>query len=192
MPLEPLRRRCATSFFSCDRVAEGHFSRDAHTTSIIEPFRLGQDQNATPTDLDESFEAKELEAQSLMTTASGSPHRAPILSVLSHGTPQHPDPLKPTRDLRTSSKRFERPNYLRIFLHAAFCCIAYPVLFAGTIAAKDRSLFWARVIVGLWCGAVGIVIGWSLVAFATKYTEAASEYIPGAVFFAPCGCPTRR
>jgi len=169
----------ATSFLSCDPVAgsEGHFSRDTNNTDTIEPFRLGLSPNATPAGADDSYIAtKEPEPQLLMTPISAKDQTAPLTNGSSDGTPI------PTA--RTPSKRFERPNYLHIFAHAIFCCVAYPIIYAGAVAAKDKSLFWARVIVGLWCAGVGVVIGWSLVAFATKYTEAASKHI--SAFSEPC------
>lgn len=89
-----------------------------------------------------------------------------------------------------SSKRFERPNYLHIFLHAVVCCAAYPIIYVGTIFAKDKSLFWARLLVGLWCAGVGVTIGWSLIISARKYTEAAGEHT-FTHSSPPSGCSTR-
>ena len=110
------------------------------------------------------------------------------IALLSSGSSDDLDLLKPTRTARTSTKRFERPDYFHILAHVACCCAAYPIVYLGAIAAKDKSLFWARVIIGLWCSGIGVVIGWSLVAFATKYAEAASEHF--SHFFAHRGCPT--
>lgn len=186
MPLQPLRRRCATSFSPCDSVAGCRFSRDSYNTQIIEPFHLGLNPNAHPTEVDDSYtETKELETQLLVTSATNNVHAALLSNPRgsSDGTPHSQGPLKPTRATRISTRRFERPDYLHIFAHAVFCCAAYPIVYAGTVAAKDRSLFWARVIVGLWSAGVGVVIGWSLVAFATKYTEAASKHISPVCFF---------
>lgn len=174
LSLNPLRRRCVASDLSCSFVTESRFPRDPHNANIIEPFRLGQNSNAVPTEADSLYsEPKEQNPPSLTTQASPSGHRAPLLSVSSHETPE--DPVS-TRIPRTSTKRFERPNYLHVIAHVVVCCVAYPIIYAGTVLARDRSLFWARVIVGLWCAGVGVVIGWSLVAFATKYTEAASKH----------------
>ena len=187
--LQPLLKRCATSFSLCDLVAGRRFSRDSYNTQIIEPFHLGLNPNAPSTEVDDSYiEAKEPELQLLVTPATNNVHTALFSnqSGSSNGTPHGQDPLKPTRTTRRSTRRFERPNYLHIFTHAVFCCAAYPIVYTGTVAAKDRSLFWARVIVGLWCAGVGVVIGWSLVAFAMKYMEAASKPI-SRVFFSPVG-----
>ena len=99
------------------------------------------------------------------------------MALLSSRSSDDPDPLSPTQSIRTSTKRFERPNYFHVFAHVVCCCVAYPIIYAGTVAANDKTLFWARVIVGVWCTGIGVVIGWSLVAFATQYAEAASTYI---------------
>ena len=108
----------------------------------------------------------------------------PLLSKL----PDDPDPPKPTQTARTSTRHFERPNYLHIVAHAVWCCAAYPIIYAGTAIVKDTLLFRARAIVGVWCSGIGFVTGWSLVALATKYAEASSTHI--SHFFAPRGCPT--
>ena len=42
---------------------------------------------------------------------------------------------------------------------------------------KDTSLFRARAIVAVLCSGIGFVTGWSLVAFATQYAEAASTHV---------------
>jgi len=181
IPLMSLRNRCATSFLSCDPFTgnESHFSRDAYGTDTIEPFRLGLDPT-TPAEVDDSSTVeKEPEPRLLMTPTSANGQTAPLTNGTLDGTP--------IRTARTLSKRFERPNYLHIFAHVAFCCIAYPIIYVGAVAAKDKSLFGARVIVGLWCAGIGVVIGWSLVTFATKYTEAASKHT--SPFFEPCRVP---
>ena len=188
MPLRLLRKRCATSFFSCNPLTEGCFSRDARGANSIKPICVEPDRDAPPTKADYSYiEVKEQEPQPLVTPT----YAALPSSGSSDGTPHGSGPLELTRTTRASTKRFERPNYQHILAHAICCCFAYPIIYAGTVAAKDKSLFWARVIVGLWCAGVGVVIGWSLVAFATKFTEAASEhFLTFLFFFAPRGYPS--
>ena len=77
---------------------------------------------------------------------------------------------------RQPARSFERPRWRHLCLHVFLCVASYPVIYAGTLLARNRSLFWARVIVGLWCAAVGVVIGWSLLAYASRFLEAASGY----------------
>jgi len=86
---------------------------------------------------------------------------------------------------RRPARSFERPRWSHLCLHAFLCVTSYPVIYAGTILARNRTLFWARVIVGLWCAAVGVVIGWSLLAYASRFLEAAS----GCQFLLPPSQP---
>lgn len=175
LPITPLRRRCPTSTLSRNLVTESHFSRDSPNANIIVP-----NQNLYR-------EPGRLESQPPTTPPSPNVHGALLSRSASDGAPRD---LDPSRAPRTSSKLFERPNFFHIFAHVVVCCAAYPIIYAGVISAKDKSLFWARVIVGLWCAGVGVAIGWSLVRFARKYTEAASK----RTFACPPslrGCPTR-
>lgn len=178
-PIEPLRKRHATSSLSCNSFTESHCFRDVHGANIAEQSHAEPNPTTLPTEIGDSYTTKSLESQLLMSQLSADAHG--VLSSGSLNRAPHRLP-NPTRMSRTWTKRFERPNYFHIIVHAACCCVAYPVIYAGTVAAKNRSLFWARVIVGLWCGGIGVVIGWSLVAFATKYAEAASKYIVRALF----------
>lgn len=156
-----------------------------HSTSVIESFHVGSNPDALPTGVDDLYiEVKET------TSTTTNPRTALLSSGSSDRTLCNPDPLAPIRTTRTSTKRFERPDYLHILAHAIFCCIAYPIIYVGTVATKGKSLFWARVIVGLWCAGIGVVIGWSLVAFATKYAEAASKHTSRVSLLPPRGCPT--
>jgi len=108
-----------------------------------------------------------------MTPPSPNVRGALLSRLASDGAPRD---LDPSRTPRTSSKLFERPNFFHIFAHVVVCCASYPIIYAGAISAKDKSLFWARVIVGLWCAGVGVAMGWSLVRFARNYSEAASKH----------------
>jgi len=186
MSLKSLRKRCATPFLSRGPFTESYFSRDVHGVNVVEPFHVELNPDTPPTEADDSYiEAKGQEPQPLI------PAYADVhVALLSSRSSDDQDPLKPTRTARISTKRFERPNYYHIFAHVVCCCVAYPIIYAGTVAAKDRSLFWARVIVGLWCAGIGAVIGWNLVAFATKYAEAASKHI-SLSSFAPRGARIR-
>ena len=90
---------------------------------------------------------------------------------------QMPTPRRrsPGKVGRPGARLFERPKWKHLWLHVFLCIASYPVIYAGTILARDKSLFWARVIVGLWCAGVGVAIGWSLLAYASRFLEAASE-----------------
>lgn len=174
-PIKPLRKRHATSSLSCNSFTKSHCSRDVHGANTTKPFSVDMSPTTPSTEVGDSYTSKTLEFQHLMPQLPADAHGV-LSSGPLNGAPHNLDPLNPIRTPRTSTRRFERPDYFHILVHATCCCVAYPILYAGTAAAKDRSLFWARVIVGLWCAGVGVVIGWSLVAFATKYAEAASEY----------------
>jgi len=168
----PLRKRCAPSVLSRDLVAESRFSRDSQNTNATESSSSELDPIPTPTGVFGLYRDPEgPEPQPPMTPPSSD---GSLLSRASSSRTSHGPGL--SRTPRTSSRRFERPNRLHIFLHVVACCASYPIIYAGTLSAKDKSLFWARVIVGLWCAGVGMVIGWSLITFARKYTEAASEH----------------
>lgn len=72
-------------------------------------------------------------------------------------------------------KGFERPRFTQLFLHVSVCLGSYPVMCFITVVAKDRSLFLVRILVAVWSALVGFCLAFSLVAFATKYLEAASK-----------------
>jgi hypothetical protein len=153
---------------TCVPFAEGRLSRDG-----IETFHVELDLDASSTEAgDSSIEVKGKKPQLLVPACAGA-----RVALLSGGSSDDLDSLNRTPTTRTSTKRFERPNYFHVFAHVVFCCASYPIIYAGTVAAKDTSIFWARVIVGLWCSGIGITIGWSLVVFATMYAEAASKHI---------------
>ena len=154
--------------------------------NIVEPFYVELNLDTPPAKADDSYiEAKGQEPQPLI------PACADVrVALLSSRSSDDQDLLKPTRTARISTKRFERPNYYHVFAHVVCCCVAYPIIYAGTVVAKGKSLFWARVIIGLWCAGIGAVIGWNLVAFATKYAEAASKRISLFFFCTPwCSNP---
>jgi len=155
-----------------------------HGANIIKPFCVELNPDAPFTEADDSFIEKKGQESQPLTPAFPDAH----MGLLSSKFSDDQDPLRPTQTASKSTKRFEQPNYLHIIVHAVCCCAAYPIIYLGTVAVKDTSLFRARAIVGLWCAGVGAVIGWSLVAFATKHAEAASTHV--SHFFAPHGCLT--
>ncbi|KAF9647470.1 hypothetical protein BDM02DRAFT_3270255 [Thelephora ganbajun] len=88
--------------------------------------------------------------------------------------PRMPPPRRWTSGKARQSRLFERPKWGHLCLHAFLCIAGYPLIYVGTILARDKTLFWARLIVGLWCATVGVVIGWSLLAYASRFLEAAT------------------
>ena len=167
LPIAPLRRRCTTSISSRDLATESRFSRDSPNADTR------PSQNPSPTKAGSLYhELGEPEPHPQKTPPSPNVHGALLSRLPYDGAPRD---LDPGRTPRTSSRLFERPNFFHIVVHVIVCCAGYPIIYAGAIFAKDKSLFWARVIVGLWCAGVGVAIGWSLVRFSRKYTEAASE-----------------
>ena len=73
---------------------------------------------------------------------------------------------------------FERPSFSQIAILTILCLIAYPALYILTLVAKDKSLFVVRLIVAMWCSAVGFSLGYILVRIGVKHLEAASEFVP--------------
>ncbi|KDQ10052.1 hypothetical protein BOTBODRAFT_36497 [Botryobasidium botryosum FD-172 SS1] len=68
---------------------------------------------------------------------------------------------------------FEKPNYYLLIRHVTLCVFAFNVIYlVGNGGVKRLPLFWARVIVGLGCGFVGFVLGWSLLDIARRHLEA--------------------
>lgn len=72
---------------------------------------------------------------------------------------------------------FEAPKWRTFAVHTALCLAAYPFLLIFVVIAQDRTLFLTRVIVGLGCGIIGILLAISLVRLARGHLEAAGECI---------------
>lgn len=70
---------------------------------------------------------------------------------------------------------FERPNLARIAILAVLCLCAYPALYILTLVARDKTLFTVRLIVAMWCSAVGFALGYVLVKIGVQHLEAASQ-----------------
>lgn len=84
-------------------------------------------------------------------------------------------PSKPKIGARSLFKGFERPHWGKIVMHFLACIASYPAMYLLTLVARERSLFIARVLVAVWCSVFGFCLAFSLVEFATKHLEAASE-----------------
>ena len=72
---------------------------------------------------------------------------------------------------------FEKTDWNGIVMHTIFCFVAYPFLIALCALASDRSIFWARVIVGGGCGVLGYALAFYPYRFATRYLEAGSTLV---------------
>jgi len=72
------------------------------------------------------------------------------------------------------AKGCEPPQWRSLTVHVALCGLAYPFLLAFAIAATGKTLFWARLIVGVGSGVLGLMLGVSLMALARRMLEAAS------------------
>jgi len=76
---------------------------------------------------------------------------------------------------RPSFRRFEKPSFTRIAIITLSCLIAYPALYVVTLVARDLPLFTVRVIVAVWCSAIGFALRYSLLGIGVRHIEAASE-----------------
>ena len=76
------------------------------------------------------------------------------------------------REGETIGGLFKRPNWGHLCLYMFLWYRGLP-----RHTCRDvKSLFWACVIVGLWCAAVGVaMIGLSLLAYASRFLEVASR-----------------
>ncbi|KDQ65143.1 hypothetical protein JAAARDRAFT_168055 [Jaapia argillacea MUCL 33604] len=75
---------------------------------------------------------------------------------------------------QTRMGAFEEPDRKLVILHAILCLAAYGVLHLVARIAQNRSLFWARVLVGAGCGGVGLVLSFNLLLLTQKMIEAAA------------------
>ncbi|KAF8604938.1 hypothetical protein BDV93DRAFT_605807 [Ceratobasidium sp. AG-I] len=69
--------------------------------------------------------------------------------------------------------RFEPIPLVPLLVHALLCFAAFPIVFFIARAASGISLFWSRLIVGGLCGAVGLILGVSLLDLSRRSMEAA-------------------
>jgi len=73
---------------------------------------------------------------------------------------------------------FEKPSFVHITVLIVLCLTAYPALYILTLVANDKSLTVVRLIVALWCSAVGFALGYILLKIGMQHFEAASELAP--------------
>jgi len=83
--------------------------------------------------------------------------------------------LRPPRS-KPLFRGFEKPSFARIAILTTLCLIAYPAFYALTFVAKDRSLFIVRLIVSIWCSAIGFALGYIPLTIGARHLEAASEF----------------
>ncbi|KAJ1308925.1 hypothetical protein OPQ81_004610 [Rhizoctonia solani] len=69
--------------------------------------------------------------------------------------------------------RFEPAPVLPLVIHTILCMIAFPIIYYLSPVANGLSMFWARVIVGGICGAVGLSLGVNLLDLSRRGIEAA-------------------
>ncbi|KAJ3571183.1 hypothetical protein NP233_g3915 [Leucocoprinus birnbaumii] len=93
--------------------------------------------------------------------------KTPSPSLFPHGLPKPPKQ-------HPFSQWFEAPKWKTLALHTVLCLATYPFLLIFVVIAKDRTLFWARVAVGVGCGIAGVSLGMSLIRLARSHLEAAA------------------
>ena len=107
---------------------------------------------------------------SMMATAHGSP------TPISPRTPGATDPRFPrARREHPFAKGSEPPQWRALTLHVAACALSEPLLLLFVRAARGRTLFWARALVGAGCISLGGILGASLVRMAVWILEAAGS-----------------
>ncbi len=74
------------------------------------------------------------------------------------------------------SSSFEAPNWKIIIIHVVLCLLAYPVMMIFVLIARDKTLFWTRLVVGFGCGLVGVSLGLSLLNLGRALLEAACTF----------------
>lgn len=81
-----------------------------------------------------------------------------------------------TRAQHPFAKNFEAPQWRLLILHFGVCALAYPFLLLFVVAAREKSLFRARLYVGTGCGLLGATMGVSLVRLARRILESSGAF----------------
>ncbi|KAF8811858.1 hypothetical protein BYT27DRAFT_7088513 [Phlegmacium glaucopus] len=68
----------------------------------------------------------------------------------------------------------EPPQWRNMAVHVVLCGLAYPVLLAFVIVAQGKTLFWARLSVGVGSSLLGLMLGVSLTVLGRRMLEAAT------------------
>ena len=100
-----------------------------------------------------------------------------FLTLLKQGNSgQWPSPPQKVKGLRLPGfSAFEPADPLQLLLFTISCLAAYPLLYAVSVIASNRSLFWARFFVGAGCGLVGFTLGFFITEMAKFHLEASSK-----------------
>lgn len=93
--------------------------------------------------------------------------KTPSPSLFPYGLPKPPK-------RHPFSQWFEAPKWKTLAIHTMLCLATYPFLLIFVVIAKDKTLFWTRVAVGIGCGIAGLSLGISLVRLARSHLEAAA------------------
>ena len=70
---------------------------------------------------------------------------------------------------------FEKPSFVHIAILAVLCLISYPILHVLPLVARNKPLFTVRLMVAVWCSAVGFALNYALRKIGDQHIEAASE-----------------
>ncbi|KAK0189510.1 hypothetical protein F5146DRAFT_628992 [Armillaria mellea] len=114
---------------------------------------------------DETFDATELYEQHYPRSPPSVSLRAPSVGA---------SPISEQRKHHTLKKSFEAWEWPKVLIHVILCLAAYPILTIFVVIARNKTLFWSRLFVGVGCGTIGFVLGLSLLALARPFLEAAT------------------
>lgn len=105
-----------------------------------------------------------------------SPDNSPAYKRLLLSSRHSPTKLKWGRQRRHPfAQSFEPPNWKFIIIHVVLGVLSYPVLLIFEAIARDKTLFWTRLLVSVGCGLVGFCLGLSLIGLGKAYLEAAGR-----------------
>ncbi|PPQ70480.1 hypothetical protein CVT24_013287 [Panaeolus cyanescens] len=79
-----------------------------------------------------------------------------------------------SRSKNPFGQAFETPQWIPVVIHIVVCGLAYPVLLGFVYLSDGRTLFLARLLIGLGCSIVGLTLGISLLTLAKGIFEAAT------------------
>ncbi|KDR76711.1 hypothetical protein GALMADRAFT_225654 [Galerina marginata CBS 339.88] len=96
---------------------------------------------------------------------------SPPVTGASYAFPSFPTPPKSRHPF---AEGYEVPQWKLLIIHIVLCALTYPFLLVFVIASAEKSLFWARFLVGAGCGLVGLALGMSLLNLARAILEAAA------------------